>query len=337
MSFATRLSGLLKQHGPKLLRDQRALFALMETGKWPERERLLMKAAYRAGVVERLLRSGEEAIQRQAYNILTGEFALSSDAAEETVRALCAALNYKPPPPLAPRIRFTLPRLPLLFTARLGKVASRLAMALLVLALLGLVAGWLMARLDDTPTALQFQQDLQVAEQQQKTLQRQINEALQPQIEQATNDAGNKSKALQAKSPPPGPVGEVPGESRHETRHEVPPTPRAKEDGEDRRILKSQAGNGEDTGYHPAGMNGFRRRYPRLAMESGWEGTVTLKVHISSNGEIGEVIMTGSSGHDILDEAAVEMIKDAHATPALRGDKPVDSWVIVPYRFTISK
>jgi len=141
----------------------------------------------------------------------------------------------------------------------------------------------------------------------------------------------------EAESPPPEPVREAPRESPHETHHEAPSAPRATEEGEGRRTPKAQADKGEDTGYHPGGMSGFRRRYPHAAQEKGWEGTVTLKVHISSDGDIGEVIVTGSSGHDMLDEAAVDMIKDAHATPARRGDKPVDSWVVVPYRFTIPK
>jgi len=141
----------------------------------------------------------------------------------------------------------------------------------------------------------------------------------------------------EAESPPPEPVREAPRESPHETHHEAPPAPRATEEGEGRRTPKAQADKGEDTGYHPGGMSGFRRRYPHAAQEKGWEGTVTLKVHISSDGDIGEVIVTSSSGHDMLDEAAVDMIKDAHATPARRGDKPVDSWVVVPYRFTIPK
>ena len=194
MSLANRLSGLLKQHEPKLLRDQRALFAFMEAGKWPEREHFLMKAAYRAGVVERLLRSGDEAIQRQAYNILANEFALSPDAAEETVRALSLALSHQPPPPLAPPplarpVRFKLPSLPLLFTARLGKRVSRLAVALLVLALLGLGLGWLLARLDDTPSARELRQEIQFAEQQQSTM-------LQ-QIEQAKNNADIQRTRMQ--------------------------------------------------------------------------------------------------------------------------------------------
>ncbi len=100
---------------------------------------------------------------------------------------------------------------------------------------------------------------------------------------------------------------------------------------------KAEVEPGEDTRYHTGGISGFSRRYNRLAQERGWEGTVTLKVHILADGEIGEVIVISSSGHDVLDEQAVELIKEAHATPARRGDKPVDSWVVVPYQFKLKK
>ncbi len=90
----------------------------------------------------------------------------------------------------------------------------------------------------------------------------------------------------------------------------------------------------QNTEYHPGHFGGFgRSNYPRTAKENGWEGTVRLKVHIQADGDIGEVIVIESSGHDMLDEAAVNMVKEGHATPARRGDKPVDSWVVVPYRF----
>ena len=92
----------------------------------------------------------------------------------------------------------------------------------------------------------------------------------------------------------------------------------------------------ENSEYHLGRVSGFgRSKYPNAAKDRGWEGTVTLKVHILADGEIGEVIVTGSSGHDILDEAAADMVKEARATPARRGDKPVDSWVVVPYRFRL--
>lgn len=92
----------------------------------------------------------------------------------------------------------------------------------------------------------------------------------------------------------------------------------------------------ENTEYHPGHIGGFgRNNYPRIARERGWEGTVRLKVHVTADGDIGEIIVDSSSGHEMLDEAAIDMIKEGHATPARRGDKPIDSWVLVPYHFQL--
>ena len=101
-----------------------------------------------------------------------------------------------------------------------------------------------------------------------------------------------------------------------------------------RAAQKAPSAQAQNFEYHPGHFGGFgRSNYPRTAKENGWEGTVRLKVHIQADGDIGEVIVIESSGHDMLDEAAVNMVKEGHATPARRGDKPVDSWVVVPYRF----
>jgi len=101
-------------------------------------------------------------------------------------------------------------------------------------------------------------------------------------------------------------------------------------------IIYSAVTFAEDNEYIHANLSGFKLMYPHEAEEQGWEGTVRLKVHISAYGDIGEVIVVHSSGHDILDDAAVDMIKKASFTPARRGDKPVDSWVMVPYRFILT-
>jgi protein TonB len=139
-------------------------------------------------------------------------------------------------------------------------------------------------------------------------------------------------KQEEAAPPPAEPVREAPRESHRE----ASPAPPTGEEGH-RAVNKAPPGPAEDTQYHPGGMTGLKRRYPHAALERGWEGTVTLKVHIQADGDIGEVLVVSSSGHDVLDEAAVDLIKEAHATPARRGDKSIDSWVIVPYRFTIPK
>ncbi len=90
----------------------------------------------------------------------------------------------------------------------------------------------------------------------------------------------------------------------------------------------------ENAEYHSSSVSGFpRNNYPSAARAMRLEGVVRMKIHILANGEIGEVIVVSSSGHAILDEAAVSMAKEAHATPARRGDKPIDEWRTLPYRF----
>lgn len=117
----------------------------------------------------------------------------------------------------------------------------------------------------------------------------------------------------------------------HEPAYEAPSAP---VEAPTRAAPKAPPAPVENTEYHPGHIGGFgRNNYPRAAKERGWEGTVKLKVHIQADGEIGEVIVLESSGHDMLDEAAVDMVKEGNATPARRGDKQVDSWVILPYRF----
>ncbi|MCA9773805.1 MAG: energy transducer TonB, partial [Myxococcales bacterium] len=42
-----------------------------------------------------------------------------------------------------------------------------------------------------------------------------------------------------------------------------------------------------------------------------------------------------SSGHAILDEAAVESVRRWRFRPGLRGGRPADAWVEVPVRFSL--
>jgi protein TonB len=76
--------------------------------------------------------------------------------------------------------------------------------------------------------------------------------------------------------------------------------------------------------------------YPRLARNRGWEGQVLLKVQVSAAGLSESVDIHRSSGHDILDESAVEAVKKWKFIPAMRGSMPVASSVIVPIIFTLN-
>lgn len=63
------------------------------------------------------------------------------------------------------------------------------------------------------------------------------------------------------------------------------------------------------------------KRYPARALEAGWSGTAEVRLTFADAGPRAEVVR--GSGHDVLDEAALEMLRQAApATPmpaSLRG------------------
>ncbi len=77
--------------------------------------------------------------------------------------------------------------------------------------------------------------------------------------------------------------------------------------------------------------------YPRIARESGWEGTVLIRVVVLADGNPGSISVHKSSGHAVLDEAAIEAVKKWKFTPAKDGNIPVRSVVEIPINFDLSK
>lgn len=75
--------------------------------------------------------------------------------------------------------------------------------------------------------------------------------------------------------------------------------------------------------------------YPRIARSRGWQGKVLLKVQVSAAGTSQGISVHKSSGHDILDEAAVDAVQNWRFIPARRGNTPVASSVIVPILFSL--
>ena len=74
--------------------------------------------------------------------------------------------------------------------------------------------------------------------------------------------------------------------------------------------------------------------YPEIAEEEGWSGRVVLKVHVLASGKPDSVSVQKSSGHDVLDQAAVRTVRSSwHFAPAMRGSTPTDGWVSVPITF----
>ena len=76
--------------------------------------------------------------------------------------------------------------------------------------------------------------------------------------------------------------------------------------------------------------------YPSIARSREWEGKVTLRVQVSAEGLSDAVKIEKSSGHDILDESAMEAVKKWRFIPARRGDTAVASSVLVPINFSLN-
>jgi protein TonB len=77
-------------------------------------------------------------------------------------------------------------------------------------------------------------------------------------------------------------------------------------------------------------------RYPQSAQEEGWEGRAVLRVHVDANGHPISVELHQSSGHDVLDKAALAATRQWTFVPAKRGTTPIDGWVDVPLEFRLN-
>lgn len=75
--------------------------------------------------------------------------------------------------------------------------------------------------------------------------------------------------------------------------------------------------------------------YPASARRQGREGTTYLKIKISPQGKVQEVLIDQSSGHRDLDEAAVEAVKIWRFEPPQRGEQRVSLWARVPIKFQL--
>ncbi|MGA3281124.1 MAG: energy transducer TonB [Smithella sp.] len=80
-------------------------------------------------------------------------------------------------------------------------------------------------------------------------------------------------------------------------------------------------------------LNNPKPVYPAFARRMGMEGTVMLKVLVSCQGISLKIEVAHSSGHEILDKAAADAVRNWHFVPAKRGNSPIEEWVQVPVAF----
>ena len=78
----------------------------------------------------------------------------------------------------------------------------------------------------------------------------------------------------------------------------------------------------------------LENQYPPLLRDAGVGGTVLVWFFIDENGRVQNTQIRESSGHNALDQAALEVAEVFEFTPALNRDKQVPVWIALPITFT---
>jgi len=86
----------------------------------------------------------------------------------------------------------------------------------------------------------------------------------------------------------------------------------------------------------PDMINQVNPIYPEEAKKNGIEGRVFVKMLISKEGESKRAVVV-KSDNEIFNQAAIEAAMKYKFTPALQSGKPVAVWVLVPFKFELSK
>ncbi len=85
----------------------------------------------------------------------------------------------------------------------------------------------------------------------------------------------------------------------------------------------------------PQGGYQVRPGYPQSARRLGIQGTTLLKVHVLTDGRVGDVVVQETAGHPDLDQAAADAVRRWRFDPARRGNDPVAMWVLLPVEFRL--
>lgn len=88
--------------------------------------------------------------------------------------------------------------------------------------------------------------------------------------------------------------------------------------------------------FDAAYLNNPKPAYPRPAKRLGLEGTVVLRVLVSPGGKALEIKIHKSSGTAILDDAAVNAVRNWTFVPAKQGSQAITAAVDVPINFNLN-
>lgn len=127
--------------------------------------------------------------------------------------------------------------------------------------------------------------------------------------EQATSDAGQEADSNSSTPTNPGAQGPANGE-------------------------KNEMGT-EYAGQNMASISGLihgRVYYPRIARKNNWQGRVLVHFVVGTDGRAHDVSLRESSGHQVLDQSALETIRELDGLPR----PPVPVPLTVPVHFRLN-
>ncbi|MDO8812079.1 MAG: TonB family protein [Gallionella sp.] len=89
--------------------------------------------------------------------------------------------------------------------------------------------------------------------------------------------------------------------------------------------------------YQAAYLNNPVPAYPMVARRMGWQGRVVLNVEVLASGLPGQIKLHQSSGHDVLDNAAMQAVRGWRFVAARHGGQVVSKWFLVPIPFILKE
>ena len=132
----------------------------------------------------------------------------------------------------------------------------------------------------------------------------------------------HSAKAPAAESvPSSGPLPTPQGQTLHQTTETTPAAPAPP-------VEKSLQPPRYRFNPHP--------EYPGLATRRRWQGEVLLRALVDAQGNVARVEVESSSGHDILDQAALKTVRLWQFHPAHDGRQNVPREVCLPIRFELT-